>query len=106
MDMRIEKDSLGEVKVPSQSYWGAQTQRSLQNFKIGSQKFNRSMIWAMGVVKKAAAEANLDLGKLPKEKADLMCKACDLVIDGDLGPALSFGSLANRFWDSEQYECQ
>ena len=84
MDMRIEKDSLGEVKVPSQSYWGAQTQRSLQNFKIGSQKFNRSMIWAMGVVKKAAAEANLDLGKLPKEKADLMCKACDLVIDGDL----------------------
>lgn len=84
MDVRIEKDSMGDVEVPVDKYWGAQTQRSLHNFKIGSQKFSRSMIWAMGVTKKAAAGANLDLNKISKEKADLICKASDLVINGEL----------------------
>ena len=82
--MRIEKDSLGEVQVASDRYWGAQTQRSLENFKIGSQHFTRSMIWAMGQVKKACAEVNTDLGKLSPEKRDLIKKACDEVITGNL----------------------
>lgn len=82
--MRTEKDSLGEVQVASNRYWGAQTQRSLENFKIGSQHFTRSMIWAMGQVKKACAEVNTDLGKLSPEKRDLIKKACDEVITGKL----------------------
>ncbi len=84
MESRIEKDSMGEVKVPASVYWGAQTQRSLENFKIGSQRFSRSMIWAMGVVKKAGAQANLELGKLSAEKAALIEKASDFVIKGEL----------------------
>ncbi len=82
--MRIEKDSLGEVQVASDRYWGAQTQRSLENFKIGSQRFTRSMIWSMGQVKKACAEVNTDLGKLSPEKRDLIKRACDEVITGNL----------------------
>ncbi len=82
--MRIESDSLGKIEVPADRYWGAQTQRSLQNFKIGGHRFSRGMIKAMGLVKKAAALTNLDLGKLPKDKADLIVKAADEVIAGRL----------------------
>jgi fumarate hydratase class II len=81
---RIETDSIGEVEVENSRYWGAQTQRSLENFKIGGHKFPRSMIKAFGVVKKAAALVNNDLGKLPPEKLDLICRACDEVIAGTL----------------------
>lgn len=81
---RIETDSMGEVKVATNVYWGAQTQRSLENFKIGGHRFSRSMIKAFGVVKKAAALVNQDLGKLSKEKTDLIVKACDEVIAGKL----------------------
>ncbi len=84
MGFRIEVDSMGDVKVPTDKYWGAQTQRSLENFKIGGHRFPPSMIKAFGVVKKAAALTNLDLGKLPKEKCDLITKACDEVIAGKL----------------------
>lgn len=84
MDYRIEVDSMGEVKVPKNKYWGAQTQRSLQNFEIGGQTFTFPMIQAFGIVKKAAALTNLELGKLTKEKCDLICKACDEVIAGKL----------------------
>ena len=84
MEFRKETDSIGEVQVPGDKYWGAQTQRSLENFKIGGQKFSSSMIWAMGVVKKAAAQANKDLGKLDSEKCSLISKACDEVIAGKL----------------------
>lgn len=84
MKTRTEKDSLGEVSVPSQVYWGAQTQRSLENFKIGCQKLRRSMIWAMGTVKKACAQTNKDLGKISPEKSTLIEKACDEVISGSL----------------------
>lgn len=84
MKSRIESDTLGEIKVPSDVYYGAQTQRSIENFKIGGHRFTRPMIKAMGTVKKAAAEVNFDLGKLSKEKKDLIVQACDEVISGKL----------------------
>ncbi|MCB9228464.1 MAG: class II fumarate hydratase [Deltaproteobacteria bacterium] len=84
MKNRTETDSLGTIEVPADRYWGAQTQRSLMNFKIGNQRMSRSMIRAMGLVKKAAARTNLELGKLSKEKCDLISKACDEVISGKL----------------------
>lgn len=83
-EFRIESDSMGEVKVPASRYWGAQTQRSLENFKIGGHRFPRAMIRAFGIVKKAAAMTNFDLGKLPQAKKDVICKACDEVIEGKL----------------------
>ena len=83
-DHRIEKDTMGEVKVQSDRYWGAQTQRSIQNFKIGEDRFNRSMIRALGILKKGACAANLRLGKLPEDKANLIMQAADEVIEGKL----------------------
>ena len=83
-EYRIEKDTMGEVSVPSDRYWGAQTQRSLTNFKIGHDHFPREMIRALGILKKAAAQANVDLGILPKDKGDLIVKAADEVIEGKL----------------------
>ena len=84
MEHRIETDSIGEIKVPSDRYWGAQTQRSLENFRIGDQRFSRSMIRAMGTVKKASAMVNCELGKLASDKSELICAACDEVIAGKL----------------------
>ena len=84
MEYRIESDSLGEIKVPSDRYWGAQTQRSLQNFKIGNHRFSEPMVKSFGIVKKAAALTNTELGKLSQEKCDLITQACDEVIAGKL----------------------
>lgn len=84
MAVRIEKDSFGDIEVPADKYWGAQTQRSMQNFKIGGQRFSRSVIRAFGVVKKAAAITNWKLGKLPEDKKNLIVRACDEVIEGKL----------------------
>jgi fumarate hydratase class II len=84
MDYRIETDSMGEVKVPVNKYYGAQTARSLMNFKIGGEKFPREIIRALGILKKAAALTNKDLGILPAEKADLVVKAADEVMEGKL----------------------
>jgi fumarate hydratase class II len=84
MDVRIEKDSMGDVPVAKDRYWGAQTQRSLQNFKIGGQRFPPSIIRAFGVVKKASAITNLQLKKLDQTKCDLITRACDEVIAGKL----------------------
>lgn len=84
MEYRIETDTMGEVKVESSRYWGAQTQRSIQNFKIGEDRFQREMIRALGILKKGAALTNLKLGKLPEEKAKLIVAACDEVIAGKL----------------------
>ncbi len=84
MTVRIETDSIGNVEVPGDRYWGAQTQRSLQNFKIGGHRFPRAMIKAFGLVKKAAALTNQDLGKLPADKTKLILQACDEVIAGKL----------------------
>ncbi len=84
MKTRMESDSLGQVEVPNAAYYGAQTQRSIENFKIGGHRFTRPMIKAMGIVKKAAALVNCDLGKLSAEKCALIVRACEEVIDGRL----------------------
>jgi fumarate hydratase class II len=81
---RIETDSMGEVAVPADRYWGAQTQRSLQNFKIGGERMPPALVRALGIQKKASALANLALGKLDKTLADAIAKAADEVIDGSL----------------------
>ncbi|MGD0527274.1 MAG: class II fumarate hydratase [Polyangiaceae bacterium] len=83
-NVRIESDSMGPIEVASDKYWGAQTQRSLQNFKIGGQRFGRPVIRAFGIVKKAAALTNRDLGKLDGAKTDLIVRAADEVIEGKL----------------------
>lgn len=79
---RIETDTMGEMKVPSDAMWGAQTQRSLENFKVGHDRMPRSVIRALGILKKGAAQANFELGTLSKEKCDAICKASDEVIEG------------------------
>ncbi len=83
-DFRIEKDTMGDVKVPAHALWGAQTQRSTENFKIGGDKFPREMIKALGVLKKCAALTNSELGLLDKTKAEFIIKAADEVISGSL----------------------
>ncbi len=86
MSTRIETDSMGEVPVDDDRYWGAQTQRSLHNFDIGRDTFvwGRAMIRALGVLKKAAAQANAELGELAADKAELIARAADDVIAGRL----------------------
>lgn len=84
MEYRIEKDSMGDIQVPTNVYWGAQSARSLIHFNIGIEKMPREIIAAMGTLKKAAAEVNSMLGVLPKEKAELIMKAADEVIEGKL----------------------
>ncbi|MDY5578271.1 MAG: class II fumarate hydratase [Lachnospiraceae bacterium] len=84
MEYRIERDSMGEMQVPADKYWAAQTQRSFQNFKIGGEKMPTEIIHAFGILKKGAAIANYNLGKLDEEKKDVICKAADEVIDGTL----------------------
>jgi fumarate hydratase class II len=83
-NVRIESDSMGEVEVAADKYWGAQTQRSLQNFKIGGHRFGRPVIRAFGIVKKASALMNHDLGKLDATKTGLIVRAADEVIEGKL----------------------
>jgi len=82
MDYRIEKDTLGEVKVPKDSLWGAQTERSRNNFKIGnSSSMPIEIIHSYAILKKSAAQANEDLGVLSKEKSDLIQKVCDEILE-------------------------
>jgi fumarate hydratase class II len=84
MEFRIEKDTMGEVKVPADKLWGAQTQRSIENFKIGGDRFPREVIKALGVLKKTAAITNHKLGLLAADKAEIIAKAADEVISGNL----------------------
>jgi fumarate hydratase, class II len=83
---RVEKDTMGDVQVPAEALWGAQTQRSTQNFKIGGDRFPREMIKALGVLKKCAATTNAELGLLDSQKAEVIIKAADEVISGALDP--------------------
>lgn len=83
-DMREEKDSMGSLEVPKDCYWGAQTARSLIHFKIGSEKMPKELIRAFGILKKASAEVNLELGKLPESKANLIIRASEEVMRGKL----------------------
>jgi len=84
MKIRLETDSLGEVEVPADRYWGAQTARSLHFFNIGTETMPREMIRALGLVKRAAAEVNRDLNLLPHDLADFIIEAAQEVIDGRL----------------------
>jgi len=84
MEYRIEKDTMGEVKVPADKYWGAQTQRSKENFKIGDGRMPIEIVKAFGYLKKAAAATNMELGVLPEDKANLIMDVCDEIIDGKL----------------------
>src|ERR671912_2741205 len=81
---RTETDSMGEIQVPADKYWGAQTERSLLHFDIGHDKMPREMIRALGLLKKAAAQVNEELGKLPADKRKLIEQAADEVIEGKL----------------------
>ncbi len=85
MEYRIEKDTMGEVKVPADKYWGAQTERSRNNFRIGPPgSMPREIVHAFAYLKKAAALTNLELGKLPQEKCDLIGRVCDEILTGAL----------------------
>lgn len=85
MDYRIERDTMGEVRVPADKYWGAQTERSRNNFKIGPEgSMPREIIYAFAYLKKAAAMANHELGALSAEKKDLIARVCDEILEGKL----------------------
>jgi fumarate hydratase, class II len=84
-DFRIERDTMGEVKVPADKYWGAQTERSRNNFKIGPEgSMPKEVIYAFAYLKNAAAQANHQLGVLNKEKADMIAQVCQEILDGKL----------------------
>ncbi len=84
MSFRKEKDSIGYIDVPADKYWAAQTQRSIQNFKIGGHKMPREVIQAFAILKKAAAQTNAELGVLDAEKSDIIGKVCDEILSGTL----------------------
>ena len=84
MEFRIEHDSMGEMMVPADCYWGAQTQRSFQNFKIGTEKMPAEVIKAFAILKKAAALANFRIGRLDEERCSLIGRVCDEIVKGDL----------------------
>ncbi len=84
MDYRLEKDTMGEIKVPADKYWAAQTQRSLENFPIGIEKMPKEIIKAFAYLKKSCAIVNYDLNKLPLEKKDAISKVCDEIIQEKL----------------------
>jgi fumarate hydratase class II len=84
MTTRTETDTFGPIPVESDKYWGAQAQRSLQNFKIGEEKMPAPIVRALGIVKRAAAEANMELGVLKPDVGDTIVKAAQEVIEGKL----------------------
>ena len=84
MDYRIERDTMGEVRVPADKLWGAQTQRSFENFKIGAPaSMPREIIRAFAFLKKAAALANCELGVLDQQKCQLITQVCDEILAGE-----------------------
>ena len=88
MKTRIEKDTMGSVEVPAEKYWGAQTQRSKNNFKIGNGQMPQEIIYAFAYLKKAAALTNASLGVLDSEKAELIAQVCDEILAGKLDDQL------------------
>ncbi|MBC1804765.1 class II fumarate hydratase [Listeria booriae] len=81
---RVERDTIGEIAVPGDKFWGAQTERSRQNFKIGEEKMPREIIKAFARLKKATARSNADLGKLAQDKAEAIAAVCDRIVTGEL----------------------
>ncbi|WP_299758746.1 class II fumarate hydratase [uncultured Pontibacter sp.] len=84
MQVRVEKDTMGPIEVPADKYWGAQTQRSRENFTIGGQRMPQEVIEAFAILKKSAAQANAQLGVLAQDKADIISKVCDEILEGKL----------------------
>lgn len=84
MEYRVERDTMGPVQVPADRYWGAQTQRSYENFKIGQERMPRQVIQAFGVLKKAAALSNAKLGMLDDRRAEAIAAVCDEILRGEL----------------------
>ena len=84
---RRESDSMGPIEVPADKLWGAQTQRSLEHFRISTEKMPLSLIYALALTKRAAAKVNLDLGLLAAEKADAIMAAADEVLKDQIGRA-------------------
>ena len=105
---RIEKDALGEVPVPADRYWGAQTQRSADNFRIGVGRFTwgRPVIHALGVLKLCAAQANLELGQLPADKVDLIAMAAQDVIERPARRRIPPRRLPDRLRHPDEHECE
>ncbi|MCP2043001.1 class II fumarate hydratase [Pontibacter sp. HSC-36F09] len=84
MQVRVEKDTMGPIEVPADKYWGAQTQRSKENFTIGGQQMPKEVIEAFAILKKSAAQANAELGVLAQDKADIISQVCDEILAGKL----------------------
>ena len=84
MEYRIEKDTMGEMQVPADKYWAAQTQRSVQNFQIGNEKMPLEVVYGFANLKKACALVNNELGRLDDQKTEAITKACDIVLSGEL----------------------
>src|SRR5699024_10511043 len=84
MDFRIEHDTIGEIKVPAEKFWGAQTQRSKQNFPIGNERMPEEIVKAFAIVKKSSAITNAELGLLEEKKAEAIAYAADKVLAGEL----------------------
>ena len=81
-EWRMESDSMGEIRVPADKYWGAQTQRSLQHFNIGGDRIPKEVIHAFAVLKKACAQANRELGRLNGDVEKAICRVCDEISSG------------------------
>ena len=94
MDYRIEKDTFGEIKVPAKQLWGAQTERSLEHFKISTEKMPLDLIKALAIVKKASATVNKELGLLDSVKADAIIEATETIISRLLDSGGSFNARA------------
>lgn len=84
MEFRVEKDTIGEIQVPADKFWGAQTQRSRENFPIGSERMPKEIVYAFALLKKSAAKANHDLGLMEKDKSDAIGYAADQITSGEL----------------------
>src|ERR1700750_3289043 len=83
-NVRVETDTFGPIEVPADHYWGAQTQRSLQNFKIGGERMPPALVRALGIQKQASAKANMKLGALDAKLGEAIVKAADEVISGKM----------------------
>ena len=107
MEYRIEKDTMGEVKVPINQYWGAQTERSRNNFKIGDPaSMPKEIIAGFAYLKKAAAYTNCELGVLSVEKRDAISQVCDEILEGVINEILTLPDSVDTFWmqNHEMYQ--
>lgn len=102
--LRRERDSMGDIDVPADHYWGAQTQRSLVHFSIGRDHMPIEVCHAYGIVKKAAAQVNAADGRLVQWKADAICRAADEVAGGRAGCRISPVRMADRVRHADQHE--